>query len=313
MREGESSPEPLGSESELSEWSDADDDQDIRDKIVINNQVDSENNSSRADSDAIKKSDALSWISENIQFPYWQKSQVVNVTSEENCAKIADICERQLEDDGHVGVRSNKMTECQVIREVLWMLRHPVASPLFRIVDGHFVVNFGVTIPSLTQPALEKMLGDFVLCINDANVLRTFTNEIKEEQSPMTFEAYGESINLFLDEFSGKIIEIEKSVLKQRETVTILSVVDDLRPWFQKLKYLTTLHQSATNNWKDSDNWLKSIRLLSVLYNGISSNHLAGLHSFIVDAFLRSFRPYLNIIHIWLEEGRLEVIQIKAI
>ena len=94
MREGESSPEPLGSESELSEWSDADDDQDIRDKIVINNQVDSENNSSRADSDAIKKSDALSWISENIQFPYWQKSQVVNVASEENCAKIADICER---------------------------------------------------------------------------------------------------------------------------------------------------------------------------------------------------------------------------
>ena len=114
-------------------------------------------------------------------------------------------------------------------------------------------------------------------------------------------------LNFDLDEFSGKIIEIEKSVLKQRETVTILSVVDDLRPWFQKLKYLTTLHQSATNNWKDSDNWLKSIRLLSVLYNGISSNHLAGLHSFIVDAFLRSFRPYLNIIHIWLEEGRLEV------
>ena len=324
LREGERSPEPLGSESDLSVWSD-DEEESSGGKSDDGTSGDPlhSDDASRAPvsgDSGQQELDPAKWLSENLQGRYWEETQVVTVETGQRSANIAEITETLgaelsqeqaamvISDPGtRLGARTDKVTEYQVLRELLWMLVNPVTSALFQEVSGEFVVRPGITIPSLTEAAFRRILGEVLSVINNVSLLRTFLKEIEAvPHVPKTFEAYGESVSLILEAFSYQVLKIETTVKKQEETKTVIDVLESLQPWFKIIDRFRSLHDKATSDFKTNQNWLKSVKLLSVLYNGISSNHLPQLHPYIVDTFLRSFRPYLNIIHVWLEEGRLE-------
>ena len=83
-----------------------------------------------------------SWLKENVQFPYWENRQDVVVDSDDLSAVIAHTVEKERVKQGELKVEAIKMTEYQVIREVLWMLRQPTQSPLFTMTsDDRFVVS----------------------------------------------------------------------------------------------------------------------------------------------------------------------------
>ena len=319
LREGESSPEPLGSESDLSVWSD--EEEEVAREISEDKPSDDlPSDHASGPGNYSKKKDDAQWLSDNLQSRYWESAQVIRLKSRERSANIAEITERLgselsqeraaaiISDPGtRLGARTDKMTEYQVLREMLWMLVNPVSSALFQEVSGEFVVRPGITIPSLTEAAMRRMLGEVLRTVNNVSILRTFLKEVEADTNVTnTFEAYGEAVSLILEAFSYQVLKIETTVKKQEETKTMMDVIDCLQPWFKIINSYKTLHDQATGHWKNSDNWLKCVKLLSVLYNGITSNHLPELHPYIVDTFLRSIRPYLNIIHVWLQEGRLE-------
>ena len=307
LREGESSPEPLGSESELSEWSD--EDEAGAGPGAGATALDTSREEDEAAGRAAEAGDPGSWLAARLQPPYWERGQQVRVDSGHEAANIADITERAQVAGGRVAstVATSRVTEYQVTRELLWMAAHPAPSALFHLVDGEFRVAEAVTISSLTQAALRRLLGEVLETINSVRVLRTFLAEVEDtEAAPHTVEAYSESVSIVLEAFTFEVFKVESSVKKQETTVTLTDVLDSLRSWFNKIHAFKSLHDRATAGWRTSDNWVVSIRLLSVLYNSLATNHLTGLQPFIVDTFLRSFRPYLDITQVWLEEGRLE-------
>ena len=304
LREGEEPLEPLGSESELSEWSD--DEESVSAKI--------DNNAEHSDDDTgdvptqVIDDDHVEWMRENVQFPFWIKTQTVAVDSDEPSATLAEDVEKMRVKSGEAGVESVKMSEYQVLREVLWMLRSPTQSTMFHLNNNdQFEVTTLVTIPSLTDGVMKRLFSEVLTTINNVHQMRRFMREVETlPDLPRTFESYTESLNIFLDSFSNELFEVETELMKQDDTMTMMSVLDSLNPWFKMVQSFYKLHGEATSHWKQSENWLKSIRLLSVVFNHISTNHLSSIHPFILDTFLRSIQPYLSIIHTWLEEGRLE-------
>jgi len=308
LREGEASPEPLGDEEELSDWSE--EEEDLSEEV--------ENNIYKCDVSAtlspivtltdVPHQNPDSWFSQNVQFPYWDKDQTLQCNSYCIDSNLASVVENLQEEGGKLGVRTKKMSEYQVLREVLWMLRSPVESPLFHFKDGAFVVTSLVTIPSLTDGSLRKLLNDVLQTINNVHLLKLFLHdiEINEEIIPKTFEAYRSGVNIFLETFWCQLYKVEQDVLKQENICTILSVLDTLKPWFIKINKFKSVHSLATEGFASNENWYKAIKVLSVLYNSLLSNILPDLMPFLLDTFLRSLEPYFNIIQVWLTEGRLE-------
>lgn len=305
LREGEASLSPLGSESDLSDWSLEEEERQV---TVGEEREDPGEAGGRGGGEEPPAPDPETWLREEVQFPYWAEEQVVRVESKERSANIARITERLREEEGELKVRTNKLTEYQVIRELVWVLRSPVETPLFTLTAGQFQVSKKVTIPSLTDTALQSLLGQAVGMINDVHTLKCFLGDIENisDDVPRTFEAYCSGLNVFLQSFSLDLFKLETDVRKQEESLTVLRVLDRLLPWSKMISGYRTLHDLATKDWKTALNWERSIRLLSVLHSSLTTNHLPSLLPFLVDTFLRSLEPFLNIINTWLVEGRLE-------
>jgi len=308
LREGESPPEPLGDEEELSDWSD--DDSDMSEEVTNNKNCDmpvSVSPSSLSSKD-LPCTDPATWFSGNIQFPYWEREQSLPCYSSCLDSNLANIVENLQEEGGKLGVRTKKLSEYQILREILWMLRSPVESPLFQYNNGEFVVTTLVTIPSLTDGAMSRLLQDVLQAVNSVHVLKNFLheNDVGTRNIPKTLEAYRSGVDVFLEAFWCQLYRVEQDVLKQDDTYTILSVLDTLKPWFIKIQKFKSVHKLATGGFVKNENWFISVKVLSVLYNALLSNILPGLMPFLLDIFLRSLEPYLNIIHVWLTEGRLE-------
>ena len=143
------------------------------------------------------------------------------------------------------------------------MLVNPVTSALFQEVSGEFVVRKGITIPSLTEAAFRRILGEVLSVINNVSQLRTFLREVEADTHiTRTFEAYGESVSLILEAFSYQVLKIETIVKKQEETKTMIDVIESLQPWFKMIDSFKRLHDKASSEWKTNQNWLKSVKLL---------------------------------------------------
>eukprot|EP00092_Neocalanus_flemingeri_P037301 GFUD01040623.1.p1 GENE.GFUD01040623.1~~GFUD01040623.1.p1 ORF type:complete len:962 (+),score=214.69 GFUD01040623.1:57-2942(+) len=312
LKEGELSPQPLGDEEELSDWSDEEEGFSEENINPLLKGRDDKSESEESDSSIcdLNISDSHSWLLDNVQFPYWEKEQVVRTTTAhpQHSPDFANSVEKLLEDGGKLGVKTSKLSEYQVLREILWMLRSPAESPLFQLRDGQFYVTELVTIPSLTEGAMKRILTDVLKAINDVYQLKSFLDgmELKLKNIPKTFEAYGSGLNIFFEAFSCALLKVESEVIKQKDTHTILSVLDSLKTWFKMIHQFRTLHIFATKGFDANENWLRSIKLLSVLYNALLRNIVPGLMPFLLDTFLRSIEPYFNIIQTWLTEGRLE-------
>ncbi|KAG8311086.1 Gamma-tubulin complex component 5 [Homalodisca vitripennis] len=88
--------------------------------------------------------------------------------------------------------------------------------------------------------------------------------------------------------------------------MTLISVLEELTPGLHMLHYLYDVHSRAVADWYSHPAWLCATRLLSVLYEAMleASNHIYLAAT--LDIFMHSFHVYLDIIDVWLSEGRLD-------
>ena len=69
---------------------------------------------------------------------------------------------------------------------------------------------------------------------------------------------------------------------------------------------LYEIHQSVTENWEASSNWIRTSKLLSTLYHEMQNSNSHERTNICANLYLSSITVYLNIIDVWLSEGRLE-------
>ena len=214
LNEGEVELKPLGSESDLSDWSDSPDEETLTPAPEPNDQ-------SRVNPDFEKprvpvNGDPVVWFRSHVQHPYWSEEQRFPVSGVNYAGRVEDLLEKK----GKLDVRTEKVTEYQLIREILWMLRNPTNSPIFELRTGQFSVTSGVTIQSLTGRALSNLLQELLPTFNSIYAFKTFSRQQLEPKGsvarvPRTVEAYCSSLNNVLHLFSEDLLKIEEEVAKQ--------------------------------------------------------------------------------------------------
>lgn len=312
LKDGEKSPESLGSISDLSSWSDSEVEEDIDLEVALDDCIGTVVVTGLDKQQEIVTAavDSETWMRNQVQFPFWKEEQVVKPKSDALTANLACVHEKFLEDSGKLNARTEKVTEYQLLREILWMLRHPVDSPIFELREGEFFVTERVTIPSLTSGTMTRLLGDLTRTFGDLWIMKRFIARLEAHDLPAnvpnTVEAYASGLNNFLHAFSSELVRIEGTVHRQEETVTLVSVLDSLRPWFTKIRTMFLIHRAAVDGFAENPNWYRSVKLLSVLYNSLFQVVLPDFLPLLMELFLKSVQPYFNIIQTWLTEGRLE-------
>ena len=336
LNEGEEDPESWDEEDTLSDWSDDEGNQGDCPGSKLNMpgegaQVIGEQKPKKEDSEG-------SWFEHQVLAAHnWVAAQKEGLTpqaSPHSVGRLTNKVEGQLEAAGGLGLRTQRTTEyqvpisrsrlgvpgtisfllrimnlsMQVIREVLWMLRYPTNCSLFQLVDGSWKINGVLSLPSLTAPALASLLGEVLPAINAVHNLRTFINSTQQsdESHARTVEGYTSALDNYLRDFSHFLFALEEEVAGQDTFISLLGVLAKLRPRSSAIAHLQTVHSAAINHFATSTNWMRAIRLLSVLYNALVSTSSKEVLPTYLELFLRTIRPYFVIIHTWLAEGRLE-------
>ena len=311
LREGEEEPPTWeGEEDSLSDWSEEEGEQVAEQEEQVEQELKrlTVNKEREAKPERLKEGEDVGeeWR-EGLQRRWWLGEQEALPTSSHPAARFASRVEGEEERAGRVGGRSTRVTEYQAVREVLWQLRCPTPSPLLLLEGSTWRPSSLFSLSSLTSPALGALLGEVTPALAEVSLLNTFLTATEVEgEVPHTLEGYASGLRLYLDSFSQVLFEVEEEVRGQESTCTLLGVVARLRPHLSTLHHLAALHRRATSGWQTADNWYKSVRLLSVLYNCLTSSSSAEVVARVLDLFLRAVRPYLAITHAWLAEGRLE-------
>lgn len=214
LKEGETELEPLGSESDLSDWSDSPDDETSTPKHVFGEE--SREDLNLEDQKVPVNEDPVKWFRSKVQYPYWSEEQRFPVSEANYSGRVEELLER----NGKLDVRTEKVTEYQLIREILWMLRNPTNSPIFELRNGQFNVTSGVTILSLTETALRSLLQEILPTFDSIYTFKTFSRQLLEPTKPAgliprTAEAYCSSLDNVLHTFSKDLLDIEERVAKQ--------------------------------------------------------------------------------------------------
>ncbi|XP_054269770.1 gamma-tubulin complex component 5 [Macrosteles quadrilineatus] len=259
--------------------------------------------------------EAEEWLSSNLQHSWWSDKSFRSVLESHHPeTRVCQIWEETFK--SQVGEDSTDqllvISEFKVLHEVLWMLQVPTDCALFYQDDNDkFHVKADVSMPSTIPETLGLYLEEFCPYINMVSCLKTFEELLNEQEMgdsppPVTYKAYCAALCRQLQKFTEVVIGIETRLNKQDETMTLISVREELSPALKILQYLHCIHIKAITDWVSQPAWFCATRLLSVLYEIVSEASDEKLLEVSLDIFIHSFHPYLDIIDVWLCEGRLE-------
>lgn len=320
LSEGERPISPWDEESDLSEWSDSSDsdsendpeskseDQNIHDLGPISP---SKKRSTSHDGQINPSQTSLQWLEARIQPQYWKFSQAQpHLQSELPSAHFENTVTQLWHEAGQPVVARTKLSEYQLLRECLWTLRSPQSSTVFDWDETHesFRIRPHVCLSSVTGMTLTHTLGSYCTFLSQLNCLMDFVQTVNESlDGPFTYEAYANGLSDALHAMSSTVLGLEERISSQRETFTLLNLLDELDQWIKTIRVLYQCHvQGVEPSNSPAENWLKAVKLLAVLERCLILQTNADHLQIQMDIFLNSCRPYLRIIDLWLSEGRLE-------
>nr|XP_034190148.1 gamma-tubulin complex component 5 isoform X2 [Osmia lignaria] len=252
------------------------------------------------------------WLLSNVQNTWWNELQwrKYPVKSRVCDAHLCEIWHKAIEGDFYsIGT----LSEYSVCRELLWMFHAPMHMVVFqKSGEAKFSIHSNISIPSLTTVAFNSILLPFCEHFSIIYDIEKFGTDLYVEQDglnkkpPLTYETYNSILKQHIMKFKSEIIDIEKELMKQDKTYTLLSLSSVLKKNLYNLKILHQVHKKAVCNWRIYPNWKCASKLLSSLYFEIQKSHNQERTNICISLYLSSLTVYLNIIDTWLSEGRFE-------
>ncbi|XP_076247277.1 gamma-tubulin complex component 5 isoform X2 [Calliopsis andreniformis] len=252
------------------------------------------------------------WWQSNIQNTWWNELGwwKCPVKSKFCDAYLYEIWSKATEPDFYSVAT---LSEYLVCRELLWMFCTQAQMVVFQQnEDAEFFIRPDISIPSLTSVAFNSILLPFCEYFSMIRNMEQFGIELYSVQDgickkpPLTYEAYNSALKQHLMKFKYAIINIEKKLMKQDESLTFLSLSTLLKKHLYTVKILYEVHKKATHNWRAHENWRSASKLLSCLYFEMQNSHNREKTNVCASLYLSSLAVYLNIIDTWLSEGRFE-------
>ncbi|XP_046745496.1 gamma-tubulin complex component 5 isoform X1 [Diprion similis] len=260
--------------------------------------------------------ESRNWLKNNVQNKWWTWIEY-NKYPVDSKFPDAGFCELWNEITSKGLQQTGTLSEYQACREVLWMLHCPVQMVLFlkNTSDSElFSIKQDVSIPSLSQDAFSSILDPLNNYFQMLCELEQFGENLYPKHKspevyqcpPLTYQAYHRAVMQHLNKMREGMIRIEKKFVKQDDCDTLLSMMNDLKPYLDGIKMLYEVHQSVTSEWEYHLNWKCASKLLSGLFFEIQNSSSREKANMCTSLYLQSLSVYLNIIDTWLSEGRFE-------
>ncbi|RDD38403.1 Gamma-tubulin complex component 5 [Trichoplax sp. H2] len=214
------------------------------------------------------------------------------------------------------------VTEYQVVRETLWMLRGVRKLFVYKFCDGYFDVNPDMEVSHLTPVSLINILRHFAKIANIRAKVSNFIESItmkRDKNLNLTYHAFAATLTEFLKTFDNNILTIERRILNQDIDVSLLKLSSKLHVETTLIHTLNALFEEGLDisNKEDSgvsqispSNALRTSHLLSSLYNALIYFDNMGdsglkLVSLLLPIIHDTVRPYIKIIEKWITTGEL--------
>ncbi|XP_070534275.1 gamma-tubulin complex component 5-like [Ptychodera flava] len=259
------------------------------------------------------------WIAQNVMVQYWHGEVEKGMWSSYPASNIGRKWEKHLYETQpffQLGTKT-MMTEAQIVRETIWLFCGATDGFVYKLQDGRIRCNPEIQVSHLTPNALYSLLNQFVRFGQMMYHLRGFiedticspgSHQDSDHRMSQTMQAFASSMSKFLQrEFQTQLCKIEKQVMEQEQSVTLIELKERL---FCELEQVSALHEIYEMGVVDSNG--NAAVLLTTMYDKIlllQTNTMEAVDKrkvcLILGLFIQSIRPYLEIIDGWISNGTL--------
>ena len=294
-------------------------------RVLIDEAIDThEMTVHQANTDPDSESEAKSAVLKQVIVQYWDDTidtSIFQHSLDRTSSLVTELkaylsdssCDRELSERQIV-------TEYQLNREFLWLLSGIKESFIFQWDGEQFIPNAKVQLLHLSHNALRKYL--LMLCYYGTVIqkLQQFFECVAIEQKLpkvarkpcQTDQAFAAAICGYLQIFKKELVVIEKRVAAQVDTITISNLIDQLSSRLQELELLAHLYNEGIEAYVNCrNNSIRASHLLGVIYHAmLECNTLSDDNQnqvcLLLSLWVKTVKPYLDIIDHWVANGTLE-------
>ncbi|KRT82374.1 hypothetical protein AMK59_3863, partial [Oryctes borbonicus] len=252
-------------------------------------------------------------VQNSVQNTWFSKDRVCVLPESSNVdANIAICWDNFLEHSvqGLISIkRSNIITEYCMLREIIWQNYIVHNSFIFHYLGDKLLPKENVTIASVRSNALQTFLYEFLPYIELLHDFRCFHMSLFDEnectQAPDTYRSYNNSLRGFLRPLYDNLIEIEKDIVEQKSTMTLLKLANEFKDIFAIANILKRIHYNSIIDFRNNEPLICATTLLYRLHHGLVhciSKIELDIYS---TLYLESLFKYFSIINTWLGNDTL--------
>ncbi|XP_013099773.2 gamma-tubulin complex component 5 [Stomoxys calcitrans] len=258
-------------------------------------------------------------LCETIQHSWWNTDKDIHlnavVESDHIMANFSLDYSRYLSDTSNNLIRFEEpktIAEQHLLREILWMFQRPTNCAVFQLEGEQLKIRPNVTIPSCGVNALQSYLEDqYMPYIKMMNVLRQFHRAIysyEDSLPPRTLECYAANIHLHLSPVWHSILEFERRLInpKDFEINTLITMRSYLDEALRQLESLYEIHEKVFLDWRQHPAHITSAFLLASLMNSYQKESNVAKGNLFMSLLLASIKVFCEIIDTWWTDGRLD-------
>lgn len=196
------------------------------------------------------------------------------------------------------GSQKIQISELQVVREVLFMLRG-LDSTLF---SKQAVLSPQYQLSHTSLEGYRNLLGSFGEAGRQLSVLRNFA---KQSQTIPLMQVFQHAIEKHILAFDAELSNLEAQFVDIEEDVlvSLIKILNEVKPHLQSLSSLSDIIQGL-----NQAKYPHPFHYLELLFNATNIAHMEGdeiTYKFLGAVFFECFRVYVRPIRLWMESGEL--------
>lgn len=203
------------------------------------------------------------------------------------------------------------LSERLLLREVLWMLRGTKELFAFSWNGMEYVVNDNFKLSHVTQVAMKNQLEEVCRYASYVAHLQDFISATagagaKTSVVTLTFQAFANSISEQLAPYNTHLVHLEKVLIEQNETFTLLMLLQDMHPYFELVSHMHDIYRSVLPSDTTASPVQRTVKLLSVLERTLVSATILSKHRpQTVGLYLDTMKPFIDFVDELSSSGKL--------
>lgn len=258
------------------------------------------------------------YLEDNVVAAYWVHQAAVEhfqTSSSTVSVNLAKEWENYLNNSGVLTPSDHTfLSERLLLRELLWMLRGAKESFAFSWDGTEYALNENVQLRHATQVSLKNVVNEMCPYGGMSVRLRDFVFSVAHACTPQhrttqTSQAFASSVALQLAYFDQKLSNLERVLIRQEKTLTLLMFIEEIEPHLQRLAHMYDILEQAVLNSQAKSPAQQVTKLLGCLElamenaSGVAQVHLLHL---ILKLYLDTIRPYIDFVDNFISSGILE-------